>query len=117
MDTGVCLALSSFWWTWHDTRIRKAVDAAHLEHWATLVEQDFTANRTQRRAPGDWSDLLLLGRERQNVIRVAKGQSSSTKQFLLGIASVLQRDADTLYPATAAWIASAAHYLSACGAD
>ena len=117
MEIGAQLALSHFWWTWNESRVHRAVDAAHLEHWAAVVEQDFATNRSAGRAPGDWQELLLLGRERQNVIRVAKGQSASTKQFLLGVASILRRDAETLYPDTARWVASAALYVSVCGAD
>jgi len=117
MEIGTQLALSCFWWTWNDASIRKAVEAAHLEHWASVVEKDFAINKEARHGPRNWDELLLLGRERQNVVRVAKGQSSSTKQFLLGIASILQRDMESLYPATADWIASAALYVSACGGE
>jgi hypothetical protein len=117
MDTGERLALSRYWWTSEAKQIHKAVEAGQRLRWRPAVDAALRRNAaakqlgTSCRRPSCWSGLAVLNRFVQNIDRIAKGQHAATKEFLLGVASILNLATDALYPDTCEWVAGATHYL------
>jgi hypothetical protein len=112
LPLGQHLALSSPWWSWDCTAVRKALWASVLVRLRRLGNDRLKANGAAGRSPGSWKDLEFLRRDAKTHRRMFDGKTNLCLELLLGYAGVLGIDAGDCFPDTETWIAEAARYLA-----
>src|SRR5215218_8369260 len=90
---GQHLALSSPWWSWDCTAIRKALWASVLVRLRRLGNDRLKANGAAGRSPGSWKELEFLRRDAKTHRRMFDGKTNLCLELLLGYAGVLGIDA------------------------
>ena len=108
-------ALTHDWWTWDHARVRAALQVARFDHLSRVVAHALEENRRCNRRPSSWRDLCDEGRIRRdphNLMKIKRGQYTSSELVVLGISTGLGIDLRKLIPSTEDWIAQAAVALT-----
>jgi hypothetical protein len=102
---------SQYWFAWDDPTARRALLAAVLSRFLPAAEVVFARNRVEGRCPTNWTDFEVLRRNSRNIARVVSGEYTTTLEFLVGSAAVLQLDVREFFPDTVEWVALATYYV------